>query len=92
MSKLLSGYTSGSTTKTSFHKTENPKVTGSSNSETQQAMALLSGAVINGGNISININTVNQSPKLTVEQESSQDEALPKWKRLRPLVDCDDEF
>ena len=49
MSKLLSGYTSGSATKTTFHKTANPAATVSSNSETQQAMALLSGAVINRG-------------------------------------------
>ena len=63
MSKLLSGYTSDSATKTSFHKTANTAATGSSNSETQQAMALLSGAVISGGNISDNINTVNQSPR-----------------------------
>jgi len=96
MSKLLSGYTSGSATKTSSEKTANPAATSSPNSETQQAMALFSGAVINGGNFSININTVNQSPKLTVEQESSkviaENEALPKWKRLKALEDSDDEF
>ena len=96
MSKLLSGYTSGSATKTSSHETANPTATCSSKSESQQAMALFSGAVINGGNFSININTVNQSPKLTLEPESSpviaEDELLPKWKRLRPLEDSDDEF
>lgn len=96
MSKLLSGYTSGTTTKTSSHKTPNVASTCSSNSETQQAMALFSGAVINGGNFSININTVNQSPKLTLEQEPTQiiveNEALPKWKRLKPLEDSDDEY
>ena len=96
MSKLLSGYTSGSATKTSSEKTANPAATSTPNSETQQAMALFSGAVINGGNFSININTVNQSPKLTVEQESSkvvaENEALPKWKRLKALEDSDDEF
>ena len=55
-------------------------------------MALFSRAVIEGGNFSININTVNQSPKLTLE-ESSPPEALPRciWKRLRPLDDSDDE-
>lgn len=96
MSKLLSGYTSGTTTKTSCRKTANIEVTYSSNSETQQAMILISGAFINGGNFSININTVNQSPTLTLEEEPRQsiveNEALPKWKRLKPLEDSDDEF
>ena len=59
-------------------------------SESQQSMALFSGAVIQGGNFSININTVNKSPKLTLE-ESSPPEALPRWKKLRPLEDSDDE-
>jgi site-specific recombinase XerD len=96
MSKLLSGYTCSSATKTSTDKTANSPATCSPNSETQQAMALFSGAVIKGGNFSININTVNQSPKLTLEQEQNQiiakDGALPKWKRLKPLEDSDDEF
>jgi len=43
-------------------------------SESQQSMALFSGAVIQEGNFSININTVNQSPKLT-QQESSPPDA-----------------
>ncbi|CAB4012922.1 zinc finger MYM-type 2-like [Paramuricea clavata] len=96
MSKVLSGYTSGSAAKTSSDKTVNSPPTCSPISEAQQAMALFSGAVIKGGNFSININTVNQSPKLTLEQEPSQnsakDEALSKWKRLKPLEDSDDEF
>ena len=49
MSKLSSGYTSSTATKTSSHKAENLEATYSSNSETQQAMTLFSGAVINGG-------------------------------------------
>ena len=61
-----------------------------SNSESQQSMALFSGAVIKGGNFSIKINTVNQSPKPTLE-ESRPSEALPRWKRLKPLEDSDDE-
>ena len=72
MSKLLSGYSSGTATKTSSHKTANIEAIYSSNSETQQAMTLFSGAVINGGNFSININTVSQSPKLTLEEEPRQ--------------------
>ncbi|CAB4025587.1 zinc finger MYM-type 2-like [Paramuricea clavata] len=88
MSKLLSGVISATATKTSSHdERENPTAICPSNSESQQAMALFSGAVIKGGNFSININTVNQSPKLTVERESSpvnaEGEALPRWKRLK---------
>jgi len=67
----------------------NPAISPST-SESQQSMALFGGAVIQGGNFSISINTVNQSPKLTL-QESSPPEALPRWKRLRPLQDSDDE-
>ena len=58
-------------------------------------MPLFSKAVINGGNFSIVINTVNQSPKLTVEREPSKiialNEVLVKWKRLKALDDSDDD-
>ena len=53
-------------------------------------MALFSEAVIQGGNFSININTVNQLSKLALE-ESSLAEALARRKRLRTLEDSDDE-
>jgi len=72
---------------TSYEKA-NPAISPST-SESQQSMALFSGAVIQVGNFSININLINQSPKLT-QQESSSPEALPRWKRLRPLDDSDD--
>ena len=81
MSKVLSSVVAGTATKTSSTP---------STSESQQSMALFSGAVIQGGNLSININTINQSPKLTLE-ESRPPEALPRWKRLRRLEDSDDE-
>ena len=86
MSKLLRGYASGSATKTSSQETTNPAAICPSTSQTQQGKALFSGAVIKGGNFSISINTVNQSPKLTLEPESSpviaKDKAISKWKRL----------
>ncbi|CAH3152537.1 unnamed protein product [Porites lobata] len=89
MSQVLSSVVAGTATKTSSYEKANPTISPST-SESQQSMALFSGAVIEGGNFSININTVNQSPKLTLE-ESSPPEALPWWKRLRPLEDSDDE-
>jgi len=76
-------------TKTSSYEKANPAISPST-SESQQSTTLFSGAVIQGGNFSININRVNQSPKLTL-QESTPPEALPRWKRLRPLEDSDDE-
>ena len=48
----------------------------------KQSMALFSGAVIQGGNFSIHINTVNQSPTLTTDPSSPE---AVRWKRLRPL-------
>ena len=45
-------------------------------------MALFSGAVIQGGNFSVHINTVNQSPTLTTDPSSPE---AARWKRLRPL-------
>ncbi len=49
----------------------------------QQAMALFSGAVIQGGHISISINSLNQSPVAVTENVSPQ-----KYKRIR-LIDSD---
>jgi site-specific recombinase XerD len=49
----------------------------------QHAMALFSGAVIQGGQISISINTLNQSPVAVTENVSPQ-----QYKRIR-LIDSD---
>ena len=49
----------------------------------QQAMALFSGAVIQGGHISISINSLNQSPVAVTENVSPQ-----KYKRIR-LIESD---
>jgi len=89
MSQVLRTVIAGIATKTSSYEKAYPAISPSP-SESQQSMAFLSKAVIQGGNFSININTVNQSPKLTL-QESSPPAALPRWKRLRPLEDSDDE-
>ena len=89
MSEVLSSVVAGTATKTSSFETANPAISPST-SEPQQSMALFSGAVIQGGNFSINMNTVNQSSKLS-QEESSPPEALPRWKRPRPLEDSDDE-
>ena len=80
----------GTATETSSYEKTNPAIS-SSTSESQQSMALFSGAVIQGCNFSININTVNQSPKLTLKESSPPEAVMPRWKRLRPLVDSDDE-
>jgi len=75
MSQVLSSVVAGTATKTSSYEKANPAIFPFT-SESQQSMALFSGAVIQGSNYSININTVNQSPKLTL-QESNPPEALP---------------
>jgi len=75
MSQVLSSVVAGTATKTSSYEKANAAISPST-SESQQSMALFSGAVIQGGNFSININTVNQSPKIT-QQESRPPEALP---------------
>ena len=46
-------------------------------------MSLFGGAVIQGGNFSININTLNQSPTLSVDSSSPVEKKA--WKRLKTL-------
>jgi len=58
MSQVLSSVVAGTATKTSSYEKANPAISPST-SESQQSVALFSGAVIQGGNFSININTVN---------------------------------
>lgn len=90
MSKVLSSVTAGTTSLSSSETAIPGPSTCDSQNTGKQAMALFSGAVIQGGNFSININTVNQSPTLTTNPCSPA--ALSKWKRLRPLEsDSDDE-
>jgi len=58
MSQVLSSVVAGTATKTSSIEKANPAISPST-SESQQSMALFSGAVIQGGNFSIDLNTVN---------------------------------
>ena len=90
MSKVLSSVMAGTTASSSSETACTPS-SDSQNGGKQQSMALFSGAVIQGGNFSININTLNQSP--TLSTNTSSPEAV-RWKRLRPSElesDSDDE-
>ena len=80
MSKVLSSVVAG-TPASSSSETACPSSSDSQNTG-KQSMALFSGAVIQGGNFSIHINTVNQSPTLTTDLSSPE---AARWKRLRPL-------
>ena len=77
MSKVLSGVVAG----TPASSCSEPACLSSSDSQNtgKQSMALFSGAVIQGGNFSIHINTVT-----TLTTDPSSPEAA-RWKRLRPL-------
>ena len=57
MSKVLSSVVAGTATKTSSYETANLAISPST-SDSQQSMALFSGAVIYGGKFLINVNTV----------------------------------
>ena len=80
MSKVLSSVVAGTPASSS---SETARLSSSDSQNTgKQSMALFSGAVIQGGNFSIHINTVNQSPTLTTDPSSPE---AARWKRLRPL-------
>lgn len=80
MSKVLSSVVAGTPASSS---SETACLSSSDSQNTgKQSMALFSGAVIQGGNFSIHINTVNQSPTLTTDPSSPE---AARWKRLRPL-------
>ena len=50
----------------------------------QQAMSLFMGAVIHGGQFSISLNSLNQSPKLAI-QEVEVKSSPKRYKRLKVL-------
>ena len=81
MSKVLSGAVAG---KPASSCSETACLSSSDDSQNtgKQSMALFSRAVIQGGNFSIRINTVNQSPTLTTDPSGPE---AARWKRLRPL-------
>ena len=47
----------------------------------QQPLSLFSGAVISGGHISVALNTLNESPTLSVREENPR----KTYKRIKPL-------
>ena len=68
-----------------FHKltypTFRPTFSQQSKQAAQQPLSLFSGAVISGGHISVVINTLNQSPTLSVREEYPSKTS----KRIKPL-------
>ena len=83
MSKLLSGLVAGNSSSSSTRAA----ACSTSLSAQKQGMDLFSAAVIQGGNFCININTLNQSPTLSVDSATKQ-----TWKRLKPVYsDSDNE-
>ena len=81
MSKVLSSVMAGTTASSSS------ETACTASSDSQSGMALFSGTVIQGGNFSININTLNQSPTLSTNPSSPE---AVRWKSLRPLeLECD---
>ena len=81
MSKVLSGVVAG-TPASSCSETACPSSSTFQNTG-KQSVALFSGAVIQGGNFSIHINTVSDnSPTLTPDPSTPE---AARWKRLRPL-------
>jgi hypothetical protein len=85
MSRALANLATGEESSTSSIKST-PEIEQQQQQQQQQqqhAMALFSGAVIQGGQISISINTLNQSPVAVTENVSPQ-----QYKRIR-LIDSD---
>ena len=56
----------------------------------QQAMSLFTGAVIHGGQFSISISSLNQSPKLAI-QEVEVKSSPKRYKRLK-VLDSDSDY
>ena len=63
------------------YPTFRPTFSQQSNQAAQQPLSLFSGAVISGGRISVAINTLNQSPKLSLRSENPS----KTYKRIKPL-------
>ena len=90
MSRTLSELTTGRIEKTNSSQAEafstelHSANSASDYQHSQQAMSLFSGAVIHGGQFSISINSLNQSPKLAI-QESKVESSPKRYKRLKVL-------
>ena len=63
------------------YPTFRPTFSQQSKQAAQQPLSLFSGAVISGGHISVAINTLNQSPTLSVREENPS----KTYKRIKPL-------
>ena len=63
------------------HPTFRPTFSQQSKQVAQQPLSLFSGAVISGGHISVAINTLNQSPTLSVREENPS----KTYERMKPL-------
>ena len=88
MSRTLSELATGKTNSSQDKELGNELHSASSDFQdykhNQQAMSLFSGAVIHGGQFSISINSLNQSPKLAI-QEAKKESPRKKYKRLKAL-------
>ena len=87
MSRTLSELTTGKIKKTNSSQAEEFSTelhSASDYQHSQQAMSLFSGASIHGGQFSISINSLNQSPKLGI-QESKVESSPKRYKRLKVL-------
>ena len=88
MSHTLSELSMGSLKRNSSEFTEKSSEVHSASDQIQQhgqqAMSLFSGAVIHGGQFSISINSLNQSPRLTI-QEAKGESSPKRYKRLKVL-------
>ena len=71
--------------------TESRESLAANNKHGQQTLALFQGAVIHGGQISISVNSLNQSPTIqtTGRKEDNQEEKR-KYKRIKVLSDSED--
>ena len=94
MSNLLANISSDCTSITPFTSTATPSTSGEFRPDGtschysypgQQSVAIFSGAAIHGGQFSVTINTMNQSPPLPPPSEKLQ------WKRIRVSSDSDDD-
>ena len=82
MSHTLAGLSSGEIAPQSgSYPTFRPTFSQQSKQAAQHFVSLFSGAVISGGHFSVAINTLNQSPTLSVREENSS----KTYKRIKPL-------
>ena len=84
LSDLSAGTGSTNKTSSSQHAENSATAVLSNGQQSQQAMSLFTDAVIHGGQFSISINSLNQSPTLAV-QEAKAESSPKRYKRLKVL-------